>query len=96
MCDIIHDSPAFNRMPLGVNEVIVDLIEMPRETTDEKKSCIRCMYRVDRRHYRHIVDMLSTEDYLKELSLPPSNPNCAMDLYFFGCIIFTVLVIFGE
>lgn len=27
VCDIIHDSPAFNCMPLSVNEVVVDLKE---------------------------------------------------------------------
>lgn len=31
VCDIIHDSPAFNRMPLSVDEVIVDLRDRERE-----------------------------------------------------------------
>lgn len=33
VCDIIHDSPAFNCMPLSVNEVVVDL----KETDVSKK-----------------------------------------------------------
>lgn len=33
VCDVIHDGPAFNRMPLGVDEVIVDLRETERDVT---------------------------------------------------------------
>lgn len=32
--DIIHDGPAFNRMPLGVDEVIVDLREVKYNDTE--------------------------------------------------------------
>lgn len=41
VCDIIHDSPAFNRMPLSVDEVIVDLRETEREVVLKDKESRR-------------------------------------------------------
>lgn len=35
VCDVIHDSPAFNRMPLSVNEVVVDLKETDMSLKDK-------------------------------------------------------------
>lgn len=39
VCDIIHDRPAFNRMPLSVDEVVVDLKETEVPLKDKESRC---------------------------------------------------------
>lgn len=42
VCDIIHDGPAFNRMSLSIDEVIVDLRETERERLHKRQTIKVC------------------------------------------------------